>query len=261
VRPIRLIAQKALIVSAFLFWGVGYVGAAPNCDSTAFDETATVDTIYDGDTIKLRDGRVVRFIGINTPELSTQYKPAQPFAAEAKQALLSMLPPGAEVGLRFDQDRQDHYKRTLAHVYDKSGKNLSVSLLEQGLAFAIVVPPNNAHVDCYFANELPARSAKRGLWSSASYQPRAVTELNKDDTGFQYVEGRVTHIGHGKKNTWLDMGDKFSVRIQEQHLHYFDTVPIDTLKGKVLRVRGWVAFYNDKLRINIGHPAMIEIVK
>ena len=84
--------------------------------------------------------------------------------------------------------------------------------------------------------------------------------MKKEDTGFHYVEGRVTHIGKSKKNVWLDMGDAFSVRIQQQHLHYFSAMPIDTLKDKQIRVRGWVAFYNGKLRLNIGHPAMIEIV-
>lgn len=258
--------KKALFISAFLFWGLltgcvsGSLAPDAQCDSTQFDEVAVVETVYDGDTIKLRDGRIVRFIGINTPELSRQFVPAQPFAAEAKQALQQLVTAGAEVGLRYDQDRQDHYKRTLAHIYSKSGQNLSVALLQQGLAFAIVVPPNAAHTECYFRNEQRARNAKRGLWSSTSYQPKPVASLQKDDTGFQYIEGRVTHIGKGKKNTWLDIGDAFSVRIQQQHLHNFENMPIDKLNGKLLRVRGWVASYNGKLRINIGHPAMIEIV-
>ncbi len=259
-------SNKALLVSAFLFWGLltgcatGTAAPSTSCDSTQFDEVASVDTVYDGDTIRLRDKRVVRFIGINTPELSRQFVPAQPFAAEAKQALQKLLPAGTEIGLRYDQDRQDQYKRTLAHIYSKSGQNVSVALLQQGLAFAIVVPPNTSIVACYFANEQQARQAKRGLWSSAAYQPKPINTLKKDDTGFQYVEGRVTHIGQSQKNVWLDMGDAFSVRIAQQHLHYFSDMPIDTLQDKQIRVRGWAAFYNGKLRINIGHPAMIEIV-
>jgi len=258
--------KKALIISAFLVCGplsgcaAAVATPAGACDSTQFDEVAIVDTIYDGDTIKLRDTRIVRFIGINTPELSREFVPAQPYAAEARAALQALLPPGAEVGLRYGQDRQDHYKRTLAHLYSRKGQNLSAALLQQGMAFAIVVPPNTANLDCYFENEKQARATKRGLWSSPAYQPRDINSLTAKDTGFQYVQGRVTHIGKGKKNTWLDMGEKFSVRIQKQHLHYFQDFALDDLKGKLIRVRGWAAFYNKKLRINIGHPAMIEIV-
>jgi len=264
--PIWQDSKKALLFSAFLFWSLltgcanAQTAQVPECHRQTINETGIVDTVYDGDTIKLRDQRIVRFIGINTPELSTQFKPAQPYAAEAKQVLLALLPPGTEVGLEYDQDRHDHHNRLLAHVYSKSGKNLSVVLLQQGLAFAIVVPPNIQHTECYFANEQLARRTSQGIWSNGAYQPKSVSTLNKDDTGFQYIEGRVTRIGKGKKNIWLDMGDAFSVRIQQQHLHYFDNMPIAQLKDKQLRVRGWVAFYNGKLRLNIGHPAMIEIV-
>src|SRR5688500_17033673 len=43
-------------------------------------ETATVAKIVDGDTADLRDGRTVRYIGLNTPEKD------QPYYNEAKEA-------------------------------------------------------------------------------------------------------------------------------------------------------------------------------
>ena len=42
-----------------------------------YDEIAVVDYIHDGDTLRLRDGRRVRLIGINTPELTRDNKPAE----------------------------------------------------------------------------------------------------------------------------------------------------------------------------------------
>ena len=259
--------RKALFISAFLFWGGTYGCAASladsarsDCWSSQFDATAVVAKIYDGDTIKLADGRVVRFIGINTPELSHDIKPAQPLAAEAKQALVAWLPIGSKVGLRYDQDRQDHYQRTLAHVYAPTGRNLTADLIAQGLGFAIVVPPNTAQTTCYFARERLARKQGRGIWSDPAYTPKTIHALTKSDTGFQYVIGTITNTGRGKKNIWLDMGEGFSVRIQAKHLQYFAQMPLADLTGKQLRVRGWVSFYNDKLRMNVGHPAMMELV-
>ena len=260
-------AQKALYISAFLFWGfiTGCVNSAPAtatgpCQQTRFDETARVTKIYDGDTFKLEDGRVVRVIGINTPELSHDVKPAQAYAVEAKQALAALLPAGSKVGLVYDQDRQDHYQRTLAHVYALTGQNLAVELLVRGYGFAIVVPPNTGQTECYFNSERRARQQAHGLWANPAYTPKSSDSLTRHDTGFQYVVGTVTGIGQGKKNVWLDMGNHFSLRVQRKHLQYFTRMPLEALTGRQIRVRGWAAFYNDKLRMNIGHPAMMELV-
>ena len=152
------------------------------------------------------------------------------------------------------------HQRTLAHVYTPAGQNLAAALIARGYGFAIVVPPNTGQFDCYFASERLAREQGRGIWSHAAYAAKPVNALTKNDTGFQHVMGAVTGIGQGKKNLWLDMGEAFSVRIQIKHLQYFTGLPLEGLVGKQVRLRGWVSFYNDKLRMNIGHPAMMEIV-
>ena len=265
--PVWHVSKRALYYSALLFWGwlSGCSGgvqssASASCHSEKFDETVVVEKIYDGDTIKLRDTRVVRFVGINTPETARDYKPAQPLAVEAKKFLESLFSPGTSVNIQYDRDRYDHHGRTLAHIYLVSGQNVSAALLEQGYGFAVVVPPNTAHLDCYFGSEESARKKKLGVWGHAVYQPTIVSDLSKGDTGFQYVIGRVTSVGQGKKNIWLDMGEGFSVRIQRKHLQYFANMPLEEVKGKRLRIRGWVSFYREKLRMNIGHPAMMEVV-
>lgn len=260
--------KRALFYSALLFWGTfsGYSGgvtesAATDCDSQQFDEIGIVDKVYDGDTIRLRDARIVRFVGVNTPEMSHDAMPTQALAAEAKTLLMSLLPTGSSVGLQYDRMRQDHYKRTLAHVYSQAGQNISATLIARGYGFAIVIPPNLGHSACYFANEELARREKRGIWAHSAYIPRAVDTLSRHDTGFQHVTGTVTLVGNSKKNVWLDIGKGFSVRISRKHLQYFANVPLEGMKDKQLRLRGWVSFYNNKLRMNIGHPAMMEIVE
>ena len=258
---------KALFIGAFLFWALiyqcprGFSDPAQSfCQQRELDETAIVAKIYDGDTIRLADDRVVRLIGINTPELAREGKPPQPLAGQAKAALLSLLPIGTRVGLVYGQERHDHYQRTLAHVYGLTGKNVAAELIMRGLGFAIVVPPNTGLTHCYFDSEEQARKAGHGIWSNPAYTPKNVNSLTQSDTGFQYVIGKVTGIGHGKKNIWLDMGEAFSVRVQTKYLENFAQLPLETLSGRHLRLRGWVAFYNHKLRMNIGHPAMLEIV-
>ena len=45
--------------------------------------TAKVIKVYDGDTVKIKDGKKVRLLGINTPELHHPDLPVQKYAVEA----------------------------------------------------------------------------------------------------------------------------------------------------------------------------------
>mgnify|MGYP002621112335 CR=1 FL=1 len=273
MRPGRhAIFKRALFYSALFVSLLGVSGCtqssspgANDCTVTRTDEIATVSRVYDGDTLELSDQRIVRLVGINTPERARDQQPSQPFAEQATDALAALLPAGNQVALIFDESRHDRHGRLLAHVFTVPGTgresvNVSAALIEQGLGFAITVPPNVRFQSCYFARENLARQSKQGVWGHTAYQPRQATRLTRNDTGFQLVKGRVTDIGKSRKNIWLDMGDHFAVKIPRQHLQYFTRMPIESLQGKQLVVRGWVSFYNQKLRVTVGHPAMITIM-
>ena len=77
-----------------------------------------VERVVDGDTLILADPdrTRVRLIGINTPELARDGKPAEPLAVEAKEWLANRVE-GKEVRLDFDIERFDQYDRTLAYIY------------------------------------------------------------------------------------------------------------------------------------------------
>ncbi len=257
------VCKKALILSAFLFLLLPFTATAKehDCKADRIDEFAVVKEIHDGDTLRLTDNRNVRFIGVNTPELSHKDKPAEPLAEAAKKELQSLISPGSRVGLRYDNQPKDRHRRTLAHVFRDDGLNLTAELIKQGHGFAIVVPPNNWQMDCYFQTEQQARTYKKGIWSHAYYEPRHSSELSEDMRGFMLVRGLVTRIGKGKKNIWLDMGKRFSLKLNRNNIHYFDPVPIETLQGKQITIRGWVSYYNKKLRMSLSHPRMLEILE
>ncbi len=231
-----------------------------NCTTTVYDETATLDKVYDGDTIRLTDGRKLRIIAINTPEMAYKSRPAQALASEATAALKAIFQPSKVVHLKYGEDRKDRYKRVLAHVFNAQGKNVAAELLRRGLGFAIVVPPNDWQQACYFRQEQWALEDGKGIWGHADYQPRQAEELTREMTGFQRIEGRVAKIGQGKKWLWLDLAPLFSVKVMRKNLKYFKDQPIELLVGKRIRVRGWAAYYNGKLRMSLNHPAMMELM-
>lgn len=92
-------------------------------------EWISVKRIYDGDTLKLKDGRKVRLIGIDAPELHRNdklYRDAERTHRDAKTLLkmgkksyevLKKLVGKGPVRLEFDQTSRDKYQRSLAYVY------------------------------------------------------------------------------------------------------------------------------------------------
>ncbi len=159
------------------------------CATEHFDETAKVRYVHDGDTLQLNDGRKVRLIGINTPELARDNKAAEAFANEAKNALKLLFNSNKSVNLLYGKDKTDRYGRLLAHALLNDGQNVQALLLKQGYASVIIIPPNTRFAACYLEMEHEARCNKTGLWQSENILQ--AKQLRKQDIGFHLVRGKV----------------------------------------------------------------------
>ena len=70
------------------------VPAEESCPAgPTIDEIAIVTYVYDGDTVKLSDGRSLRIVGIDTPEIGRNDRPSQPYAEAARRMLRELLEP------------------------------------------------------------------------------------------------------------------------------------------------------------------------
>ena len=72
-----------------------------------------VRTVYDGDTIQLDDGRKIRLIGVDAPEVDSPYSKEEPFGQQSKRYLSKLLL-GRKVYIRPAAVQYDKYGRTLA---------------------------------------------------------------------------------------------------------------------------------------------------
>jgi micrococcal nuclease len=124
----------------------------------------TVESITDGDTLRVTGSERVRLIGIDTPEVSGG---VECFGREATAHLNALIPPGTPVRLEYDAERTDRYGRTLAYVY-RAADDLFVNLAmaADGYAAQMTIPPNVARVDEIGRAVAVARAAGRGLWSA-----------------------------------------------------------------------------------------------
>lgn len=147
--------------------------SAPTVWSTPYESTeigarapvCTVARVSDGDTVACEDGRRIRLLLIDTPEMSQG-----PYGAEAKRALEAMLPVGSEARVELDVDPTDRYGRVLAYLYDDGGRMLNEEMARLGYALMLTYPPNVRHVERIAAAVREAREARRGLWSGSAFE-------------------------------------------------------------------------------------------
>lgn len=127
------------------------------------EEHFRVEQVVDGDTLRLNDGRTIRLIGVDTPELHHPDLPVQRFAKEAA-AFTHKKVEGRPVTLTFNpQDLEDAYGRTLAYVFAE-GKLLNKAIITQGYGYAMTRFPHPKLHEFVYA-EQQARSMQRGLWN------------------------------------------------------------------------------------------------
>lgn len=213
---------------------------AADCMPAGSGENAVVDRVYDGDTIKLKDGRHVRILGVNAPEVDHgKEKTGQPLGEESRKAAEAFFKANKNVRLFYDEQRVDRYERTLAHVYDAQGNSLSASLLRSGLGFHVAIPPNLSLNDCLIGQEAIARKKGLGVWSHAGWQAKPASSLTMDDTGFQRIRGKVVNVRKAQ-SIWLELDGALVIKITPTDLKNFPAINWASWKGKEVEVRGWV---------------------
>ena len=127
-----------------------------------------VRRVIDGDTVELADGRLVRYLGIDTPEVRRRIGDdwivdPEPLARAAMEANRELVE-GKAVRLEYDVQTHDRYGRTLAYVY-VDDRMVNEALLETGYAQVMTIPPNVRYAQRFRAAVKAARNARRGFWS------------------------------------------------------------------------------------------------
>lgn len=236
-----------------------FAAAETHCPPSRIDSRVTVDYVYDGDTVRLTSGDKVRFIGINTPEMAREERPAEALANEARQSLIKLLEGHQyQLDLRYGQQQRDRYGRLLAHAYTPDSESISAYLLDKGLASLIAIPPNIDGLSCYAEAEKSARSKHLGLWGLASITDSQ--NLPRHVRGFRVIRGKVRRIGEGSQNLWLNLNGGLALRISKKDLHWFEPHNPRSFTGKTVIARGWVYEQHGEQRMQIHHSYSLELL-
>ncbi|RVU54328.1 thermonuclease family protein [Anaerosphaera multitolerans] len=138
-------------------------------------ESVIIDSVIDGDTVRLSSGEKIRIIGINTPE-----KDKEKLGKEAHTYVKDLIE-GKKVYLEKDKSDRDQYERLLRYIWieipkelskkEIETKNLSAILLKKGYARKYTFEPDIKYENIFQEIENEARIEETGMW-----------EINKNGT-------------------------------------------------------------------------------
>ena len=217
-----------------------------------------VSAVLDPRTFRLDDEREVRLAGVEPPG----------DADAASAAMLGSLIAGREVTLHGSDDRPDRYGRQSAFVFlEGAGTPIQWELLAQGTAFASPILTDKTCYAALLAAEAAARTARRGIWADPAALKNAES---RDDIlarkgRFAVIEGTVLSARLAGAVFYANFGRQwtrdFAVTISRRRMPAFEAAGIDlkSLKGKRVRVRGWVERRGGPM-IEASYPGQIEVI-
>ncbi|MFL6624606.1 MAG: thermonuclease family protein [Sulfurifustaceae bacterium] len=206
--------------------------------------------------MRLADGREVRLIGINAPEIGKNGTPDDPLAREARYRTMG-LTRGQTVRIEYGSERFDRYGRTLAYALLADGRDLQEILVREGLAWYVAIPPNITRLERYRAAEAEARRLRRGVWSRPEYAPVAAEELKPERSGFIRLAGTVRAVYRRGDYTDLVIAPMIELRLPADVVAALGRSP-QSLIGRRVVARGWLTEYKSRHRLRVTHPAMLE---
>jgi micrococcal nuclease len=222
---------------------------------------ATVVTVYDGDTVKVRlaggGDEKVRLIGVDSPELDDARERVRLMAFLAKRFTFSRLY-GVDVELVGGPEARDAYGRLLAFVRLADGAIFNVALVREGFAHAYLKYPFDEALRKELKDaEAEARRAGRGLWGNEPFAEVAAAEAGR-------------HVGELARVRFrcLRSFKRGSFRVLEADGAAFDAaVPLDVFRslpgpldfeGRTIEAAGLIEIYRGRPQIVIGVPVQIQ---
>ena len=154
----RLPVQAAAMARKFLLDVLALAALAWPADVAAQSVKATVVSIGDGDTIRVRQAGkalTVRLACIDAPETAQG-----PYGQQARTYLLQRLPIGREVSLNIKTT--DRYGRSVAEVISEI--NINLVMVEDGQAFAYRQYLGGCDAKEYLDAEFRASRHRYGIW-------------------------------------------------------------------------------------------------
>ena len=245
-------------------------GAAIACDGLGEGPSGIVTDVYDGNTLRLDSGIVVRLSGVRAPLPAGRRagSMAEPLADKATAALTGLVL-GKSVRLALDDEETDRYGHMEAQLFAGPGDVwVEEAMLSQGMARVEPLPGNRRCAADLLRAEDEARANGLGIWADPYYSVRNAADpavLDAHTGHYELIEGEVVGTGESRGRAYLDFGrvwkDDVTATIDQKARALFTAAGIDplSLKGDRVRVRGGLESRDGPL-VELSLPEQIEVL-
>lgn len=222
---------------------------------------AYVVEVIDGDTVRLSNGRDLRYLGINTPETRLREKnfweKTLSYWGNRARMFNKQLVLNKKVKIEYDKKKKDKYNRLLGYVF-VDGVMVNARLLKKGLAVIDVRFPNYKYVNQLAEAFLIGLKTKSGIWNSPLNF--CTLDLKKYIGEIGIFEGKVLKVVNCKNTILVLFPKDFRAVIFKDNLNLFKNMDLN-LEGKIVKVYGMLKKYKGSYEIVVHHPLQLEVVK
>ena len=251
--------KKIFFLSLFLFFTA--------CSQPQDYSSIKVLEVIDGDTVRLSNGKLLRYIGLDTPEVRTkrngkfEYNP-QPFSLEATEYNRKLVEDKI-IRVEFDLEKKDKYGRLLGYCF-VDNIFVNAKLIEQGYAVLYTRVPNVKYSKEFVASQKQARLNRKGLWFN--FKTVSASKAHMYVNQIKAVKGKVLNAHKSDKCVYLNFGqdwrNDFTGVIFNDTLAAFAKEGIDPVvfyKNKEIEIIGRIKEYNGP-EIIINSPSQIRVL-
>lgn len=156
----RRCGPLAFLIIFMLFFGL--CGNTGTGSARSEPKASVVVKVLDGDTVVLKEGFTVRYLGVDAPEMDHERGRHDCYALEAYERNRAMVL-GRSVKLDYDGPSRDEHGRVLAYVTTADGLFVNAQLIREGLAYVFRGPEGFSKFDAFVALQRQAVRERRGL--------------------------------------------------------------------------------------------------
>lgn len=265
--------RDPILVLIFIVLALGFYFFTAQDERESDGFSARVVEVIDGDTVIIEGGKnsIVRYLGIDSPEIRTTDSPGDPLGEEALDFNASLVQ-GKRVWLEFDKEKYDVYGRLLAYVY-ADGKLVNLEMLRNGLATPLIIEPNDKYSDLIYEAMQEARRMRKGVWKDLDMLEIPSSKIDfmiNIENAHRYegkrvlVAGTVTGAKKTEKAIVISIEDGFDIVVFSDdwgNFEFFGINPETYYDGKRVEVTGRVRMYRGMPGVIVNHPILIRVVE
>lgn len=165
-----------------------------------------------------------------------------------------------------DLGRTDRMSNKIAQLECGADRTwIEGQLVREGLAMVWPDPSNPELLNDLYKQEQKARQEKLGIWAENGTEIQTPETVKTHLNSVQIVEGRVENASLTKNNLYLNFEqnwkEDFTIGISRQLQKEFSkqNISLQSLKGRYIRVRGWVRNYNGPY-IELEQTGQLELI-